>query len=208
MKPYKTLIFDIDGTLLDTYLPSVTSLRKALKDVVGSNYTDDELAFHFGIPIEYVLESLSIDNKYYQLIYSKTDEYYCQDERRKKIFKGIDRVLKILSEKEVLIGIVTSRDKKEVQIDFNTLPISKYFKVIVDKEDTKRHKPHSDPIDKFIEITNSNKAQTIYIGDTLYDCKAAHEAGIKFALATWGALNKEVDADYFLETPEDILKLI
>ncbi|MDD2469673.1 MAG: HAD family hydrolase [Bacilli bacterium] len=205
----KTIIFDIDGTLMDTYTPSVEALRKALLSVVGIDYKEDDLAFHFGIPLDDSLARLNIDNNFYPAIQSKIDEYYYRDERSKKVFPGIEKVLKVISENDIVLGIVTSRDKREVEMDFNKLSISKHFDVIITADDAKRHKPHPDPIDKFIKVTNSSKSETIYIGDTKYDCEAAHAAGIRFALAGWGALNKEkIKADYFLSKPEDILKLI
>lgn len=204
----QTFIFDIDGTLIDTFNSSLTALKRALHDVIGKNYTDDELVFHFGITLEDALLNLKVDEKYYSEISSKINDYYYRDSKRTTIFNGIEQMLENLSKNDVTIGIVTSKERQEFDQDFKNLSITKYFKFVVCADDTINHKPSPDPIEKFIEITRSKKSNTIYIGDTIYDCKSAQGAGIKFGLATWGALDSNMKSDYFFTKPSDILRLI
>jgi HAD superfamily hydrolase (TIGR01662 family) len=204
----KTFIFDIDGTLIDTYKYSLMALKQALYEIVGKSYGDKELAFHFGITLDDALKRLEIPSQYFDAISEKIDEIYYKPKERLKVFDGIEDMLKQLSNSGVLIGIVTSKRKTEFEQDFKFISIKKYFDIVICDEDTLKHKPNPEPIEKFIERSKSNKKNCIYIGDTLYDLEAAHSSGIKFGLAVWGALNNEIEADYFFDNPSDILKLL
>lgn len=69
------------------------------------------------------------------------------------------------------------------------------------------HSP--EPLLKFIELSEVDKSETIYIGDTKYDLDCALGAGIDFALALWGAKSSiGIDANYILENPKQILELV
>lgn len=204
----KTFIFDIDGTLIDTYKYSLMALKQSLYEVVHKHYEDRELAFHFGITLEDALNKLEIPSKYFDAISKRIDEIYYKSKERLRVFDGIEDMLKKLSDSGVLTGIVTSKKRKEFEQDFKCIPIKNYFDIVICDEDTLKHKPHPEPIEKFIEISKSDKKECIYIGDTSYDLEAAHSSGIKFGLAMWGALNKKIQADYFFDNPSDILKLL
>lgn len=201
----KTIIFDIDGTLIDTFENSVMALREAILDITGQSYNEDELSFHFGITLDDALRTLKIDETCFDAIATKVDEYYG---RKKEInlFEGIESMIEQLSENGYIIGIVTSKQRTEYIKDFSDLSIAKYFETIVCADDTEKHKPHPEPIEKFIQLTKTKKEEAIYIGDTSYDCSCAHKAGIKFGLAVWGARNNKIKADYFFTNPTDILK--
>lgn len=204
----KTIIFDVDGTIMDTLELSTESFRKALFDVLGKRYTDQELDKYFGMVRSMSLPLMGIDQKYYEEIDRVETEYYVSDEKRFKLFNNIEKVLEELKSKNIELGIVTSRNMNEMNNDFMSLPIANHFNIMVTAEDTEKHKPNPDPIEKYIEKANINKDEVIYIGDTIYDCEAAHKAGIKFGLAGWGAIRKDIEADYFFDKPEEVLEII
>jgi HAD superfamily hydrolase (TIGR01549 family) len=202
----KTIIFDVDGTLLDSLLVSTKTLQQALKEVTGKEYTYDELYFHFGITLEDALAKLEISNEDAAKIAPKLDYYYSQ--AKKELFPHIREVLEELTKNNINLGIVTSKTKEEYHNDFEPLDIEKYFKLVICSEDTLKHKPYSDPLNKFFEISKLDKETSIYIGDTNYDMMCAHSANMKFGLASWGAKNKKVEAEYYLNNPTDLLNII
>lgn len=204
----KTIIFDVDGTLMDTLELSIECFKKALLEVTGKEYTYNELVSSFGMVRKKALDMLGIKEKYHDLIEKIETSYYVNDERRKKLFANIEKVLTELDKMGIKLGIVTSRNEQEMKNDFLNLPMSNYFKVIVTSDQTKEHKPHPAPILKFIEKSGVDKDEVIYIGDTIYDSKSAHQAGIKFGLAKWGATRNDIEADYVFEDPLAILKVI
>jgi HAD superfamily hydrolase (TIGR01549 family) len=204
---YKTIIFDIDGTLIDTYEMSLKSLQRALYDVTKRKYSEAEISFHFGIPTYDALYQLGFDQSEIDKITKKIDEYYAEDFHF-KFYRDIESVIKKLYDNGIYLGLVTSQYHSEYDPKFSDLPITRYFKTVICADDTTKHKPEPEPIEKFIQVSGADKKSTIYIGDTEYDCECAHGAEIKFALACWGAINKNIKADHFLKNPIDIFKLI
>lgn len=204
---YHSIIFDIDGTILDTEIAVISSLQKLLAEELGKNYRAEELNFVLGIPGETALNRLGITNS--SGINEKWDRYFKEYFNCVKVFDGIRDTLSVLQEMKILAGIVTSKTKEEFQNDFEPFELTKYFQQIVCADDTVRHKPYPDPILKFIELTGVDKSDALYIGDTEYDWKCAADAGIDFALALWGAKSPSgIHADYKLKHPKQIIELI
>ncbi|WP_238900139.1 HAD family hydrolase [Clostridium sp. YIM B02500] len=203
---YNCIIFDIDGTLLDTEIAVLSSLQKLVFEELNENLSFDELRFVLGIPGEVTLNKLGITNILDCNV--KWNKYLKEYFHNVKVFDGIKDTLIKLNEIGILTGIVTSKTKEEFLSDFVPFELSNYFKLVVCADDTEEHKPNPEPILKFIELSGANKSKTIYIGDTKYDMDCAFGAGIDFALALWGAKSSiGINANYILENPKQVLKL-
>lgn len=204
---YKNIIFDIDGTILDTESAVLKSLQRVVDEELNKNMSFEELRFALGIPGEVTITKLGIKNTSSCL--DKWDKYLKEYFHSVKVFDGIKNTLIRLKEMEISMGIVTSKTNEEFQSDFVPFGLMSYFKIVVCADDTEKHKPCPEPILKFIELSGADKSKTIYVGDTKYDMECAHGAGIDFALALWGAKSSEgIKANYILENPEQVVDLI
>jgi len=204
---YNYIIFDVDGTLLDTEIAVLSSLQKLVSEELNKNYSFEELRFALGIPGEVALNKLGITN--ILECSEKWNVYLKEYFHNVKIFDDIKESLVKLNEMGVSIGIVTSKTKEEFLNDFVPFGLSNYFKLVVCADDTEKHKPNPEPLLKFIELSEVDKSEAIYIGDTKYDLDCALGAGIDFALALWGAKSSiGIDANYILENPKQILELV
>ncbi|MBU3102271.1 MULTISPECIES: HAD family hydrolase [Clostridium] len=204
---YKCIVFDVDGTLLDTEIAVLSSLQKLVSEEINKNYSFEELRFALGIPGEVALNKLGITN--ILECSEKWNIYLKEYFHHVKIFDDIKESLVELNEMGVSIGIVTSKTKEEFLNDFVPFGLSNYFKLVVCADDTEKHKPNPEPLLKFIELSKVDKLETIYIGDTRYDLDCALGANIDFALALWGAKSSiGIDANYILENPKQILELV
>ncbi|GGH09412.1 HAD family hydrolase [Paenibacillus segetis] len=205
---YTCIIFDVDGTIINTEKAVIGSLQKTLKEVLGREYGREELTFVLGVPGTTSLPKLGIQN-----IAEVNDRW---NENMKDfyadihIYPEIDQVLRTLKERNVMTGIVTSKTRQELQDDFVPFGLMKYLPFIVTADDTLKHKPNPEPIQKFLEISGANQSEAIYIGDTIYDMRCASDARVDFALAVWGAAQSPngIDAKYKLNEPLDILELL
>ena len=204
---YNCIIFDIDGTLLDTETAVLSSLQKLVSEELNKNLSFDELRFALGIPGEVTLNKLGITNVLDCNV--KWNKYLKEYFHDVKVFDGIKDTLIKLNEIGILTGIVTSKTKEEFSNDFAPFGLNNYFKLVVCADDTEKHKPDPEPILKFIELSDADKSKTIYIGDTKYDMDCAFGADIDFALALWGAKSSTgINANYILENPKQILELL
>jgi HAD superfamily hydrolase (TIGR01549 family) len=203
---YNCIIFDIDGTILDTEIAVLSSLQKVVFEELNKNLSFYELRFALGIPGEVTLNKLGITN--ISDCNVKWNKYLKEYFHHVKVFDGIKETLIKLNEFGILTGIVTSKTKEEFVNDFVPFDLNNYFKEVVCADDTEKHKPNPDPILKFIELSGVDKSKTIYIGDTRYDMDCALSAGIDFALALWGAKSSAgINAKYILDNPKQVLEL-
>ncbi len=204
---YSTIIFDVDGTLIDTEKAVIGSLQKMLRMDYQLVMKPEDLSFVLGIPGSDSLPKLGITD------IDRANErwnYFMKDFFGSiAVFAGIQELLTALIHKEITRGIVTSKTKVELRDDFEPFGLLSSLPYVVCADDTEKHKPHPEPILKFLEMTGAEPSTSIYIGDTIYDCECARDAGVDFALALWGCKHSDgIDAKYKLESPQDLLGLL
>lgn len=202
---YRCIILDVDGTMLDTLDAELLCLQKVLNKR-GIDVKQSDLEFAFGVPTEKVFEKYGI--KDIERISTEWNNCMARSISDSHIYDGILDVLERLKDSSIVTGVVTSRTEEELERDFRPLDFFKYFRHIICAEDTKKHKPHPDPLLKFLEISGQKRGDCVYIGDTIHDMQSANAANIDFALAKWGAESPEsINTSIILESPKEIFKL-
>ncbi len=204
---FKYVIFDVDGTILDTENAILKSLQKVLHEE-GKDYPLKDLRFALGIPGIETLKKLNVtDLERVHPMWSKTVLEFSHEVR---VFQDIENVIKTLSESAVRNGIVTSKTKQELMDEFEPFGLSSFFEYMICANDTEKHKPHPEPLLACLDGLNANQDETIYIGDSIYDMQCAKSAGVNFALALWGSKTTEgfESAEFVLKEPKAILDLI
>lgn len=197
---YQAIVFDVDGTILDTEKAVLHSLQSVLAEE-GHSYTQEELRFALGIPGEKAIQHLNIQNE--EEILAKWMEREVQMASEVRLFDGIEAVLAQIPES----GVVTSKNSYEMEKGFYPFGIGGHFNAIVCASDTMNHKPHPDPLLKAMEILARNPQEVLYIGDSPYDMACAHSAGADFGLALWGAKSEKgfEKAEHVFRQPSEIL---
>ena len=203
---YDCIIFDVDGTLIDTENAVLTTYRKVFLDEFHRDILPEELRAAYGVPTGLAMKNLGFKNvreaeeNYHKHLFKE----FCNV----KPFNGILPVLEILKSKGIVTGIVTSRDKKEVTNDVCLQGLITYFQYVICTDDTEKHKPDPEPLLKLIEKTGLKASNVLYIGDTYFDYMCAKSAGVDFALALWGTKSSvNINAKYNMDKPADILQL-
>ena len=204
---YKHLVFDIDGTLIDTEYAVIHSLIKTIIEITGNTPQYANLRFALGITGRKALELLKVPNIEEGLrlwdINMKLYQHTIQP------FQGIKKCLEFLSAKEYSLGIVTSKRIIDYHTDFAPLGLKKYFAKVVCADDTVKHKPNAAPLLAYLAKAKISPQDAIYIGDSIYDAQCAANAGVDFGLALWGNTNpNHIQANYYFKTPNDITKIL
>lgn len=207
---FKTLLFDVDGTLIDTAYVMTHSLQKTLQEEKQQSVAIEDLDYILGIPGRAALEKFTTDATELEKLLAAWNKNVLLYAEHVSVYPEIEATLKKLKNAGIKMGIVTSKTSNEMKTEFDIFNLNHYFDVFITASDTENHKPHPAPIQKAVDLLAVEKAETIYIGDSLYDMKSAKACGVKFAVANWGALDLALftEADYFLESPTDLLKLI
>lgn len=179
----RNIIFDIDGTLIDSERTGVESLMITAKELMGLDMTYADAYKSFGIPSSKVGPMLGYGNpEHFGKVW---EQHFIELSHYIKAFPGVEEMMEQLHLAGFRMGCVTSRDRFEFDHDIHLKPLLKYFDVEICAEDTARHKPDPEPALEFMRRLDATPEDTIFIGDTLHDYQCASGAGQKFILADW-----------------------
>lgn len=215
MSKIKNFIFDIDGTLInsyDMYMPPLfTTLAKH-----GIHYSPAEEERigkdAFGITGYDTLAMINLDPDKIPAILDEWFNLAFKNAGKVKAFAGINESLQALADRPGnRLAIGTSKKRPEYDQYFAALfPFAKLFSQIVTSDQVKAGKPAPDMVEKAVADLGVNKDEAVYVGDTINDLKAAHAAGVAFAAALYGSAKPETikdGADFLLHSPADLLKI-
>ncbi|GKS81219.1 phosphatase [Ligilactobacillus pabuli] len=202
---YKNLIFDIDGTLIDTQEAVLQTWQTTLREY-GYDFSLDQLQAILGIPLPQGLEQLAVnvDQDYQQ----RWNDNYAKEADKMFFFAGIEDVLQQLQQTGVNIGVVTSRSQDELDQFFKDFELEKIFPVIITADDTKLHKPEPEPLEKYLKQVGAAKEDCIYIGDMPTDILCAQRAGMTAGLVNWSQKElSETRAEFVFLSPQEMLAI-
>ncbi|AXX64122.1 HAD family hydrolase [Bombilactobacillus bombi] len=206
----EAVLFDIDGTLLDTEKQVLAGLQHALKEQKNLTVASEDLFYTLGIPGEKAVADFADSPQEIAAILTSWEEQMKINFQSVKIFPGIIDLLRGLQKKGIKMGIVTSKTQSEFDDEVKPFGLNQYFQTIVTASDTTKHKPNPEPVLKGLENLQVNPKTAIYVGDAVYDLLSGQQAGARFALATWGAkIHSEfTQANYQLQNPHDLLDIV
>ncbi len=204
---YECVIFDVDGTLIDTEKASVLSLQKLLREEASIIDPGKDLSFIMGLTGVEALKRLGVKNV--EAANIRWNQYLKDYYHWVKVFRDIEVLLEKLMSLGIKTGIVTSKTRQELKEDLGPFGLQKYFPFTVCADDTLRHKPDPEPILKIMDLGNVKPKQMIYIGDTENDLLAAKGAEVDFGLAVWGAEHREFPgAQHRFINPLEVIRVV
>jgi len=209
MKEVDTIIFDLDGTLLDSKKDIVNSVNFTLERLNRKEKPFNEIVSYVGHGIREVL-SKCLDSGNKDLLNKAVNMYesyfieHALDET--VLYPHVDEILKYFKEKILLI--VTNRSKKSSEFALRNLGILRYFKDIIGGDDEACLKPSPCPLERMIARFAINKERSIIVGDMAIDVIAGKEVGMLTCAVTYGIGKKEdivkANPDYIID---DLLEL-
>lgn len=201
----KHIIFDVDGTLLDSEEAVLLSFQETLYRKTGKKTDIRDLKYALGIPSEAALRQYGFPEEEIPEIVDFWGDLTPDYRKFIKVFPGIRQLLEKLKENGARLGIVTSRNAEEYRRDFLPFGLEGYFDTVICADDTLIHKPYGEPVKEYLRRENARAEDAVFIGDTVYDMDCAADAGVDGALALWGCASPaHIRADFYLSCPEDV----
>lgn len=215
MKKYDTVIFDLDGTLLNTLGDLSDSVNYSLSlNGLPTRSIEDVRKFvgnGIGRLIELCIPD-GLDNHLFHKCLSDFRSHYSKNMQNKTgAYKGIPEILSELSEKSYKMAIVSNKFDKAVK-NLNQVYFSKYISTAIGESENISRKPAPDTVFKALEEIDSIASKAVYIGDSEVDVKTAKNSGLISIGVTWGFRDRDVlkqeGADYIIAKPQELLELL
>ncbi|MDR1136647.1 MAG: HAD-IA family hydrolase [Clostridiales Family XIII bacterium] len=209
-----TVLFDFDGTLMDTNQLIIDSWQHVFLVLEGRERPVEDIIKTLGEPL---VDTLSVH--FPELSFEEAARVYRSYhvdsfESRIRLFPGMSALLKQLKKDAYKIGLVTSRLKKTTWQGLDKFDLGRYFDVVVTCEDTSKNKPDPAPVFLALEKLKSSAKETIMIGDTISDIHCARSAGVLPVLAGWSISVSEEDRcgadapEYIAADAADLARII
>lgn len=211
MKEITTLLFDIDGTLLDTSEFIFQATEHALATL---KYPVPERSFmgkFVGIPFLDYYVNIAGSSKDVEKLMDIHREFQHSNFHLAELFTSTAETLRKLKERGYKLGAVTSRSKKTSEQTLIDAGIFDLFDVVLSAEDTKDLKPHPEPLLKALKHMKEIPERAIMIGDSHLDVEAGKNAGTKTIRATYGFHKDNLhnpEPDFFISDIKDLLDLL
>ena len=207
---FDPVLFDLDGTVVDTVELIVESFRYATSTVLGEVLPDEHIIAGVGRPLRAQMERLSVAHA--QELYDVYREYnHRRHDELIRGYDGIEEVLDALKAAGRRTGIVTSKSRDTTGMAFRAVGLEDRFDVVVTATDTTEHKPSPVPLRLCLQRLGATAAGSIYIGDSPFDIQAGAAAGMTTAAVAWGVFGREVllgaGPDFWLDEPRDLIAL-
>ena len=207
---YPVVLFDLDGTVVDSGGIILASMRHATQTVLGREFTDDELLANVGGPgLEAQMAAFGPgDTAELVRVYRAHNEPLHETLEG---FDGIGATLEALRERGHRLGIVTAKRRATVDLAFARLPLAHLFETIVGGDETERHKPDPAPLRLALERLGAEARDAAYVGDSPYDMQAARAGGLHAIGVTWGGIHARDalrDAEVIVDRAEELLDVV
>jgi pyrophosphatase PpaX len=186
---FPVVLFDLDGTVIDSGAIILASMRYAAKEVLGEEPPDELLMAAVGGPgLEAQMHALAPDR-----VEELVRVYRAHNEPlhvELAFCTGIDALLVRLKDEGRRLGIVTAKRRATVTLAFDVLPLEHLFETVVGGDETKRHKPDPEPLLLAAERMAAEPSDCAYVGDSPFDIRAAKAAGMFAVAVTWGGIHE------------------
>jgi pyrophosphatase PpaX len=207
---FDPVVFDLDGTVVDTVELIVESFRYATSTVLGEVLPDEFILAGVGRPLRAQMERLSTEHA--RELYDVYREYnHRRHDELIRGYDGIEEVLDALKAAGRRTGIVTSKSRDTTGMAFRAVGLEERFDVVVTATDTSEHKPSPVPLQLCLQRLGATAAGSIYVGDSPFDVQAGAAAGMTTAAVAWGVFGRDAllaaGPDFWLDEPRDLLAL-
>jgi len=204
------VLFDLDGTVVDSAAIILASMRHATQEVLGRDYADEELLRAVGGPgLEAQMAAFAPERVAELVRVYRAHNEPLHDEL--EACAGMERVLVRLRDGGRRLGVVTAKRRATVELAFARLPLGHLFETVVGGDETERHKPDPEPLLLAAKRMGADPAETVYVGDSPFDMRAAKAAGMHAVGVTWGRIHDRArleaeDPDAVVDTAEELLE--
>lgn len=192
-KEFELIVFDWDGTLMDSEARIVNCMKIAIDELNLSARTDNELRNVIGLGLKEALLTLypkGTDETFNQLIEHYRQHFMFTDDTPTELFHGVAEMLKSLAERGHYLAVATGKGRIGLDQAMAETGVGDYFQV-TRCADESRSKPHPQMLEEIMGFLGASPDTTLVVGDTEYDLQMAHNARASSLAVSYGVHEKE-----------------
>jgi pyrophosphatase PpaX len=213
MADIRTVLFDLDGTLIDSVRLILDSYHHALAAHGLPPRTDAEWLEGVGTPLTAQFAAWQDTAGMLDALIATYREYNLEHhDRMVTVYPGVVEVVYRLKQHGVATGLVTSKNRSGALRGLTLARLESLMDVLVCADEVRTPKPHPEPVEKAIGLLGADRDTTVYVGDSIHDMRSGRAAGVRTAAVLWGPFGRAhlegAEPDYWLERPEELLAVV
>jgi pyrophosphatase PpaX len=206
-----TLLFDLDGTLIDTNELIITSYLHTLEKYYPGKYHREDVLPFMGPTLVEAFSTVNSD-RVEELVQEYRTFNIANHDLLVKEFEGVFETIQTLYEKGYKLAIVTTKKHDVAMKGLRLTGLDKFFEVVIALDHVEKVKPDPEPIFKALELLDSTPSEAIMVGDNFHDILSGKNAGTLTAGVAWSIKGRDYIAkyepDYILENMTDLVTIL
>lgn len=208
----KAILFDLDGTLINTHHLIFNSFRQAFDELMKDRVlTDEEIMDCIGPTLHQTGEKYFNENAD-QFVNCYRKYYQQNHDRMIEAFPGVVEMLQSLKDHGLKLVIVTSKKRDMAIKGLSYLNLLHFFDLIVSSDEVTNPKPHREPIDRVLTYYQLSNEECLMVGDNSHDIECAHAAGVRSVAVGWAMRGahylKMYHPTYIINVASELLDIV
>jgi pyrophosphatase PpaX len=213
MPRFHTVLFDLDGTLIDSIRLILDSYHHTFAAHGMSPRSDAELVRGIGIPLRTTFGAWTSDAAAVEALVTTYRAFnLAHHDERVRAYPGVAAVVHALAAAGVRLGVVTSKSRPGTLRGLDVAGLAGAIEILVCAEDVENPKPHREPVDRAVALLGADRRSTLFVGDSVHDMRSGAAAEVGTGAALWGPFNRAdlepSEPRHWLAAPEDVLALV
>lgn len=213
MPRYRTVLFDLDGTLVDSIRLILDCFHHTFAVHGLPSMTEAELLRGVGTPLVKQFAAWAPDEATRDAMVATYRAYNLRHhDDLVRPYPGITAAVEALRAEGVRIGVVTSKARHSAVMSLRAGDLEASVEVLISADDVTHAKPHREPVDRALALLGAAAAEAIFIGDSIHDLRAGRAAEVATGAALWGPFPREElshgEPTHWLGSPEELLRVV
>jgi pyrophosphatase PpaX len=208
---FRTVVFDLDGTLIDSEELILESYRHTMRSHLGEAPPDELWRKTIGRPLAIQVRDFArSDEQAAAMIGTYTEHNLTNHDRLVRPFAGIRQALEELKARGMVLAIATSKRRVATGMGLAACDLpEEWFSTIVTADDVTRFKPDAEPVTRaLVGAQEGDVERAVFVGDSIHDMRSGRAAGVRTAAVLWGPNDRAVlspeSPDLWIERPAEI----
>lgn len=205
-----TILFDLDGTLIDTNALINASFLHTFEQY-NLTFTHEEILEFNGPPLIETFQMID-PIKADSMLTTYRKHNLAEHDNYVTAFPQVLETIEQLHKQKIQLGVVSTKMSKGVHMGLKLTGLDRFFKTVITFDDVTNPKPHPEPVLKAMEALGASANTTLMVGDNHHDIESGKNAGVMTAGVAWSAKGKErlitYEPTYMLDEMTELLKIV